>query len=473
MKKAIIFIILINFSLLLAAEDVSFDIATALILSNNNNQSLINNDNGFNYISNLENYSFPNSQKNDLLSITKLCNIYLSKLELSQYFINLKNDNLKQIEKNKLSQELNSAINTYSDDLSTANLSKIKNKQQDIDNLDSNFNLIKSIELSFSSFDQTQYLSILMNNNNPYIINNLLKQYDKDAFLLVSFDNISNLTKLKIEYLDKNERKIIYNKIVEDKLLINNEQDILSNLVKFFNNEFAVAKLENGSSSIIFEEILNTSKYKLDNTSIEKYDEVEIYNNDLKQIELNNNYIILKKGIHYFRLSSSKESLIKKVEITDSNNIIDLKLDKVIVPSINLISKVGLLTYKINGIELDKAISSNLINKEVPFYIEAEKEGFYPFTVLNNSELDNIEFNLKPLWQTSTQVIDKAQNDFYSSLLSYILFSFTTLTINNINEAMNNTELQPVIDVLYTSMIAYSSINIINKLISYINLATN
>lgn len=473
MKKAIIFIILINFSLLLAAEDVSYDIATALILSDNNNQSLINNDNGFNYISNLENYSFPNSQINDLLSITKLCNIYLSKLELSKYFINLKNDNLKQIEKNKLSQDLNSAINNYSDDLSTDNLSKIKNKQQDIDNLDSNFNLENSMTLSFSNFDETQYLSILMNNNNPYIINNLLKQYDKDAFLLVSFDNISNLTKLKIEYLDKNERKTIYDKIVEDKLLINNEQDILSNLVKFFNNEFAVAKLENGSSSIIFEEILNTSKNKLDNTSIEKYNEVEIYNNDLKRIELNNNYIILKKGIHYFRLSSSKESLIKKVEITDSNNIIDLKLDKLVVPSINLISNVGLLTYKINGIELDKAISTNLINQEVPFYIEAEKEGFNPFTVLNNSELDNIEFNLKPLWQTSTQVIDKAQNDFYSSLLSYILFSFTTLTINNINEAMNNTELQPVIDVLSTSMIAYSSINIINKLISYINLATN
>ncbi len=473
MKKAIIFIILINFSLLLAAEDVSYDIATALILSDNNNQSLINNDNGFNYISNLENYSFSNSQKNDLLSITKLCNVYLSKLELSQYFINLKNDNLKQIEKNKLSQDLNSAINNYSDDLSTDNLSKIKNKQQDIDNLDSNFNLENSMTLSFSNFDETQYLSILMNNNNPYIINNLLKQYDKDAFLLVSFDNISNLTKLKIEYLDKNERKTIYDKIVEDKLLIKNEQDILSNLVRFFNNEFAVAKLENGSSSIIFEEILNTSKNKLDNTSIEKYNEVEIYNNDLKRIELNNNYIILKKGIHYFRLSSSKESLIKKVEISDSNNIIDLKLDKLVVPSINLISKVGLLTYKINGIELDNAICTNLINQEVPFYIEAEKEGFYPFTVLNNSELDNIEFNLKPLWQTSTQVIDKAQNDFYSSLLSYILFSFTTLTINNINEAMNNTELQPVIDVLSTSMIAYSSINIINKLISYINLATN
>ena len=114
----------------------------------------------------------------------------------------------------------------------------------------------------------------------------------------------------------------------------------------------------------------------------------------------------------------------------------------------------------------------NLENQSLPFYIEVQKDNYAPLVIQNINEINSISFKLKPLWMNDSLAVDKAQDKFYSSLLSYVFINFTTLAINNINDAYGTNEIQSFLDIFSTSVLTLSSINIVYKLISYIKLAT-
>ena len=63
-----------------------------------------------------------------------------------------------------------------------------------------------------------------------------------------------------------------------------------------------------------------------------------IKESDLKTQEIDNEYIVLEKNIHFLKISDSYSSKIIKIDNLDSNfTNLDLSLDKKIIPSINLI----------------------------------------------------------------------------------------------------------------------------------------
>jgi hypothetical protein len=117
-------------------------------------------------------------------------------------------------------------------------------------------------------------------------------------------------------------------------------------------------------------------------------------------------------------------------------------------------------------------VAFNLVDEKIPFYLEATKEGFSTYTIQNLSQFDSLDIVLKPEWTIKSTAIAKSQEDFYSSLLTYVLIRLTTLSINNVNDAFGNSDIEPTLDILSTSVQSLSTINVINKLISYIKLAT-
>lgn len=476
MKKGFIIFIMINLSYFIYASD--FNITTSLVLNSNNYNLIKQNDNpNIDSINNqeLENY-------NDLIYLTSLCNTYLTQIKLNNYFIKIKSENDLIKNKQSLNEKLSTLISSYSqepqndeyidkisklkDEINQINL-KLKN-QDEIDY--SNYN---DINFSFSTMNNNTVLGFLLNCENSNIISNLLTQYNSEGFLLISYDKINNLTRLKIEYLDKNKKDTIYNKIMPTQFIRDNTQEILINLINYFNNDYSLIKIINKTNSIKVQEILNTSKEKFLSEDSKNYNQVLIKESDLKTQEIDNEYIVLEKNIHFLKISDSYSSKIIKIDNLDSNfTNLDLSLDKKIIPSINLISNSGYTSFKLNGKSLNKAMTLNLENQSLPFYIEVQKDNYAPLVIQNINEINSISFKLKPLWMNDSLAVDKAQDKFYSSLLSYVFINFTTLAINNINDAYGTNEIQSFLDIFSTSVLTLSSINIVYKLISYIKLAT-
>lgn len=474
MKKGFIIFIMINLSYFIYASD--FNIATSLVINSNNYNLIKNSDNP--NIDNINNQELDNY--NDLLYITDLCNNYLSQIKLNDYFIKSKSENDLINEKELLNEKLSTLISSYSQDPQNDEyIDKINTLNIEIDKL----NLKNQSEIDFSKFDDIKFtfsamknnplLGFLLNSKDSNIISNLLTENKCDGFLLISFDKINDLNRVKIEYLDNNKKETIYNKIIKTQFIRDNTQEILISLINYFNSDYSLVKIKNKANSINAKEILKTSKDELIKEKEENYNFVKIKESELKTLKINNEYLILEKNIHFIKISDTYSSKIIKIDNTDSDFIIlDLLLDKKIIPSINIISNSGYSSFKLNGKTINSGMSLNLENQILPFYVEVEKEDYAPLIIQNIDEIDSISFKLKPLWMNNSLAVDKAQDKFYSTLLSYVFINFTTLAINNINDAYGTNEIQSFLDIFSTSVLTLSSINIVYKLISYIKLAT-
>ncbi len=474
MKKGFIIFIMINLSYFIYASD--FNIATSLVINSNNYNLIKNSDNP--NIDNINNQELDNY--NDLLYITDLCNNYLSQIKLNDYFIKIKSENDLINEKELLNEKLSTLISSYSQDPQNDEyIDKINTLNIEIDKL----NLKNQSEIDFSKFDDIKFtfsamknnplLGFLLNSKDSNIISNLLTENKCDGFLLISFDKINDLNRVKIEYLDNNKKETIYNKIIKTQFIRDNTQEILISLINYFNSDYSLVKIKNKANSINAKEILKTSKDELIKEKEENYNFVKIKESELKTLKINNEYLILEKNIHFIKISDTYSSKIIKIDNTDSDFIIlDLLLDKKIIPSINIISNSGYSSFKLNGKTINSGMSLNLENQILPFYVEVEKEDYAPLIIQNIDEIDSISFKLKPLWMNNSLAVDKAQDKFYSTLLSYVFINFTTLAINNINDAYGTNEIQSFLDIFSTSVLTLSSINIVYKLISYIKLAT-
>ncbi len=474
MKKGFIIFIMINLSYFIYASD--FNIATSLVINSNNYNLIKNSDNP--NIDNINNQELDNY--NDLLYITDLCNNYLSQIKLNDYFIKIKSENDLINEKELLNEKLSTLISSYSQDPQNDEyIDKINTLNTEIDKL----NLKNQSEIDFSKFDDIKFtfsamknnpvLGFLLNSKDSNIISNLLTENKCDGFLLISFDKINDLNRVKIEYLDNNKKETIYNKIIKTQFIRDNTQEILISLINYFNSDYSLVKIKNKANSINAKEILKTSKDELIKEKEENYNFVKIKESELKTLKINNEYLLLEKNIHFIKISDAYSSKIIKIDNTDSDFIIlDLLLDKKIIPSINIISNSGYSSFKLNGKTINSGMSLNLENQILPFYVEVEKEDYAPLIIQNIDEIDSISFKLKPLWMNNSLAVDKAQDKFYSTLLSYVFINFTTLAINNINDAYGTNEIQSFLDIFSTSVLTLSSINIVYKLISYIKLAT-
>ncbi len=474
MKKGFIIFIMINLSYFIYASD--FNIATSLVINSNNYNLIKNSDNP--NIDNINNQELDNY--NDLLYITDLCNNYLSQIKLNDYFIKIKSENDLINEKELLNEKLSTLISSYSQDPQNDEyIDKINTLNIEIDKL----NLKNQSEIDFSKFDDIKFtfsamknnplLGFLLNSKDSNIISNLLTENKCDGFLLISFDKINDLNRVKIEYLDNNKKETIYNKIIKTQFIRDNTQEILISLINYFNSDYSLVKIKNKANSIKAKEILKTSKDELIKEKEENYNFVKIKESELKTLKIDNEYLILEKNIHFIKISDTYSSKIIKIDNTDSDFIIlDLLLDKKIIPSINIISNSGYSSFKLNGKTINSGMSLNLENQILPFYVEVEKEDYAPLIIQNIDEIDSISFKLKPLWMNNSLAVDKAQDKFYSTLLSYVFINFTTLAINNINDAYGTNEIQSFLDIFSTSVLTLSSINIVYKLISYIKLAT-
>ncbi len=476
MKKGFIIFIMINLSYFIYASD--FNIATSLVINSNNYNLIKNSDNP--NIDNINNQELDNY--NDLIYITDLCNSYLTQIKLNDYFIKIKNENDLLIAKQVLNEKLATLISSYSlepqdksyiNKIQTINDEIAKINFTDENQNEINYSKYDDIKFSFSIMKNNPVLGFLLNSKDSNIILNLFNQYNCDGFLLLSFDKINDLNRVKIEYLDKNKKEIIYDKIIKTQFIRDNTQEILISLIRYFNNDYSLVKIKNKANSLKAQEILKTSKEQLLNENEENYNLIKIKESDLKTLKIDNEYLILDKNIHFIKISDSYSSKILKLNNLNSDFIIlDLLLDKKIIPSINIISNSGYSLFKLNGKTLNSGMSLNLENQVLPFYIEVEKDDFAPLVIQNINEIDSIAFKLKPLWMNDSLAIDKAQDKFYSSLLSYVFINFTTLAINNINDAYGTNEIQSFLDIFSTSVLTLSSINIVYKLISYIKLAT-
>ncbi len=474
MKKGFIIFIMINLSYFIYASD--FNIATSLVINSNNYNLIKNSDNP--NIDNINNQELDNY--NYLLYITDLCNNYLSQIKLNDYFIKIKSENDLINEKELLNEKLSTLISSYSQDPQNDEyIDKINTLNTEIDKL----NLKNQSEIDFSKFDDIKFtfsamknnpvLGFLLNSKDSNIISNLLTENKCDGFLLISFDKINDLNRVKIEYLDNNKKETIYNKIIKTQFIRDNTQEILISLINYFNSDYSLVKIKNKANSINAKEILKTSKDELIKEKEENYNFVKIKESELKTLKINNEYLLLEKNIHFIKISDAYSSKIIKIDNTDSDFIIlDLLLDKKIIPSINIISNSGYSSFKLNGKTINSGMSLNLENQILPFYVEVEKEDYAPLIIQNIDEIDSISFKLKPLWMNNSLAVDKAQDKFYSTLLSYVFINFTTLAINNINDAYGTNEIQSFLDIFSTSVLTLSSINIVYKLISYIKLAT-
>jgi hypothetical protein len=475
MKKSFVFLLLINISIFIFASD--YNIATTLVLNSKEYTNILNNENASTLSSNIYESEFDETDMNNLKFITKLCNTYLNKIKLPKYYIDQKFQESKKEKARVLIDKLINYTTLYSTNLDQSNLQNIEKIKQQIIDIEKNedielFSKTNNFNFVFSEIESNALLGLLLHNDNKLIISNILEDYSKDGLLLLTFSTINDLKRFRIEYLDTIKRDLIYDKILTTEFIREDSKEILTSLIKYFNDDYSILTLSNKSKSVQIYEIVGISKQRLEKEQENKFNSIVLRVKDLSQLDINNEYLVLENGIHYIKISNSYTTFIKKVEIVDKNNVLDIQIEAPVVSSINLISKIGLVNFKLNGIPINTASSFNLQNQQIPFYIEATKESFMPFVIQNTSDLTNIEFSLKPLWMGDNKLVAQAQSEFYSSLFTYILINFASLSINNINDAFGSNSLDPFIDVFSTSVVSLSSLNTIYKLISYIKLAT-
>lgn len=470
MKKSFIIFLLLFFTSYIFASSDTYNISISLILNENDINEIKTSDKALTLLKDESNLKFSNFEINCLNSVYNLCNQYISSINLSKKFINSKIDTMKFDSIYNQRKKIEDNYILYSTKLDPSILDKIKGLKEN--------SLIKETSINeinpkFSQIQNSLAFSILTKSNDKNIINVLLDKYDSDGFLFVSIDEISNYKKLKLEYIDKDSRQIIYNKIITNNLIKEIEEDILTSLIIFFNPEYSLCSLKDINNIISIDEIISLSKQRLDKIDNNDFSSQKVRNNDLLKLNINNDYIILKKGVHYLLIKDMTNSKIEKINI--ENNIYKLKLngEKKINESLNIISENGMVDLYLNGRYIDNTTSLNLKNIDLPFYIEAMKNSYNTEIIQYNKSLDKLSLDLKPAWQTQTSTINIAQDEFYSSLLSYILIHFTTLSINTINDSINNIELEESLEVFSKSISVFSSINIINKLISYIKIASD
>ena len=462
MKKIFIFLLLFFISSTCFAKDNTFDFSIILSPSTDDIYSIMSLDKDSDIINVIEDYNFSNFEINIYNYIINLLNNNFQELALNSKFMKEKTSNLLINNNVEMNKKIESALNEYSKSLNSQELEILEE------------NKIKKIEINevYPTFKTNNFSlinSILIKSEDSIIIQSLLNNLQSDGIILISIDKISSYNKLKIEYISNNDKHIIYNKIIEDNLINNLEKDLLLSFLNFFNDTYSIINLQNSFNILSLSLITDISKQRLEKT--DNFDEVKIRVNDLKTLNLKNDYLLLKKGIHYLQLQTLESTEIIKLDLND--NIYDLnyeskniKLDK-----INITSKMGNLDYYINGKYIDNCSSTYIKEIELPIYIEASKEGYIPSLIQINEEINNLDITLDPIWKGDVNNLEKVQDEFYSSLLSYVLLSFTTLSINNINDAIGNSNFDSAIEVLSTSITIYSSINIANKLISYIKLA--
>jgi hypothetical protein len=474
MKRCfILFLLIVSSYTLLFANN--FSLSVALALDSEDYQAYLNSDKASSLVKNINDYQFSDLDKYNLEYITSLCTYYLPQLELRDYFI----DELKTIETTTYEKQLNTSFATsvqnYSSSPSDSTLNTINTSKAELSDSNKNTDLQEITEtdqFAVTQLDDNAIIGLILENQNSLMVNTLLNKYSTNAFILVSNPEISGIKRLKIEYLDKNIRETIFDRILETKNINEFEQEILLSLIIFFNDEYSILSINNKSQSTKIEDIINISKQRLEESEEENYLNIYIREKDKIKLNINQNYLVLKKGIHYFKVYNSYNSYIEKFDIQNSYNELDLQLKEATVASMNIFSNVGSLNFTLNGMFLNDSVALNLVDQKIPFYIEATKEGFSTYTIQNLSNLDSLDIVLKPDWTNKTTAIEKSQEDFYSSLLTYVLIRLTTLSINNVNDAFGNSDIEPALDIFSTAVQSLSSINVINKLISYIKLAT-
>ncbi|MCY1151786.1 MAG: hypothetical protein PQJ45_04940 [Sphaerochaetaceae bacterium] len=474
MKRGFIILILVfSSSPLLIASN--FSLSIALALDSENYQAYLDSDKASSLVRNINDYQFSEFEKNNLEFISSLCKYYLPQLEMKNYFIDeLKSNKAKAYKKN-LNTNFTTSIQRYSNSPSDSALNTIntsKSKLLDINEDETSLEINETYQFEVTQIENNAIVGLILENQNSLLVTNLLNKYNTNAFLLVSNPEINGIQRLRIEYLDQNIRQTIYDRILETKNVSDYEKDILASLVTYFNNEYSILSINNKSQSTKIEDIISISKEKLEETEKENYPNIYIREKDKKTLNINNNFVVLKKGIHYFKVYDSYNSYIEKINLINDYNELDLELKEATVASINIFSNVGSLNFTLNGMYLNDSVALNLVDEKIPFYLEATKEGFSTYTIQNLSQFDSLDIILKPEWTINTTAIAKSQEDFYSSLLTYVLIRLTTLSINNVNDAFGNSDIEPTLDILSTAVQSLSTINVINKLISYIKLAT-
>ncbi|MGD1822633.1 MAG: hypothetical protein ACPKM0_07710 [Pleomorphochaeta sp.] len=471
-KYFIICLLFFSTQLLFSAtksNETTFDISCALIMGSDEISEILNSGKVNDILNNSNEIKFSNYESNNMDYIYSLCETYISSLALNENFIQIKENNLNNEQQIELNKDIEKKYNSYSTDLDVEEIENI----DDLINTKIIESTIESIKPKFTKIDNSYPFNLLSSSNNDKIISSLLNYYNSDAFLLISFEDISSYKQLKIEYVDKEKRDIIFNEIIINNQITKIEAKILSSFVNYFNDKYSLCNLNNIKNVTSIYDIKDISKERLEKSEENEFDNIKLRNKDLSQININNSYILLEKEIHFLQVNNNYISQIIKIDIDSDIFTIDYIGEIEDIDSLNLISQNGILDYYINGSYIDSANSVILDDVELPFYLEAKKDGFEPLLYQIEDSVDSIKFNLTPIWQSKNEVIDKAQKNFYSSLLSYVIISFTTLSINNINNAIDNNEIESTIDVFSSSIKILSTINIFNKLISYIKIATN
>lgn len=465
MKK--LFIILFAFIITssLFASDNTMNFSLVLSAKNEDIKSIKNLDEEVEIIEAINNYNYSNFEENIYDYIYNLLNSFFLDLPVNEELKNFKISNLELITNNKNYKEIEENLTSYSSNLDENEIDKNKIiLENEVDNN------VDTVFPTFSKTDNSILNSILLNSKDDIIIKSVINKYDSIGIFNISIDKISSYNKLKIEYITKEKRTVIYNKIIIDNLISNLEQDLLLTFLNFFNNDYSIINLKHSQNIFSLSLIESISKERLEKS--DNLNNVKIRMNDINEIDIKNDYIFLEKGTHYFQIFNNNTTDIMKIDLNE--DIFDLKYesDTIFLENINLISEIGTLDYYINGNYYINSNSVLLENIELPFFIETKKEGYTSTHFLINEKINELSIDLRPSFIDDSNNIEKAQDDFYSSLLSYVLLSFTTLSINNINDAIGNSEYNDAIDVLSTSFTIFSSINIANKLISYIKLAT-
>lgn len=465
MKKTLLVLIILILSSNLFANTNTFNISCVLIDDYNELNDLFNTNTVEKVLNNSSN-DFTNFEQNSFNFIYDILNNNITNLLLSQYFIDIKNNEIQSnliIEKRKQIEKKYINYASSLDDKELIEIEELKNKEF-------SFEKVNLLTLNFIKNNNNFAISILKNSNDAQIIKTLLDSINSSAIILVSISDISDYKKIKIEYVDLNKKTLIYNKIIENNLIENQKEDILKSFINFFNNEYSILSLKDTNNIISISEIVDISKQRLEK-ELRDYSEIKIREKDIIKLDINNDYLILKKGIHFLNIESLNKNEIIKIEIDDNINNLVYKNESKSLDTLNIISNNGLLDIYLNGQYLSNKAVLNLKNIDLPFYIEATKEGFNNQIIQIDENINQLNFNLLPKWQN--QSIEQAQDEFYTSLLTYIFINFTTLTINNITDAIEFNNYDVAIDIFSTSLSVFSSINILNKLISYIKIATN
>ncbi len=473
MKRCFILLLLLFSSTTFVFAN-NFSISVALALNSEEYQLFLDNDKASSLVKNINDYQFSEFEKNTFDYIYSIYSYYLPQLEVSDYFIN----ELKIIDSEIADKQLNTtyatSVQNYSSSPSETSLNTIETSKSKLlkSNTSESEDLLTDYQFEVNQIDDNALIGLILENKNTYIIDNLLNKYSTNAFILITYPEINKVKRLKIEYVDNNKRETIYDKILQTKNISESQKDLLSSLILYFNDNYTILNVNNKTQSTKILDIINISKERLEEVDKEDYLNVYIREKDKKILNINKDYIILKKGVHYLKIYNSYNSYIEKIDLQNTYNELDLELKEATVASINIFSNVGSLNFTLNGMYLNDSVALNLVDEKIPFYLEASKKGFSTYTIQNLSKLDSIDVVLKPEWANQTTVIEQSQEDFYSSLLSYVLISLTTLSINNVNDAFGNSDIEIALDIFSTAVKSLSSINVINKLISYIKLAT-